>query len=96
MRYLYASLIRLHPPAFRQQFAQEMLWIFEEAEDAWGSGFPLPRRDSLAVAALAHSLRSLEMGGSRVGRGRPSGDCVRKFLAVGPAVPSLTVYLVLK
>jgi len=38
MRYLYASLIRLHPPAFRQQFAQEMLWIFEEAEDAWGAG----------------------------------------------------------
>jgi hypothetical protein len=30
-RTLYASLLRLHPPAFRRQFATEMLWIFDEA-----------------------------------------------------------------
>ena len=30
-RSLYRFLVRLHPPAFRQQFADEMLWIFDEA-----------------------------------------------------------------
>ena len=30
-RVLYATLLRLHPPAFRRQFASELLWIFDEA-----------------------------------------------------------------
>jgi len=30
-RALYASLLRLHPPAFRRHFAAEMLWVFDEA-----------------------------------------------------------------
>jgi hypothetical protein len=30
-RALYRWLLWLHPPAFRQEFAGEMLWIFEEA-----------------------------------------------------------------
>jgi len=30
-RALYASLLRVHPPAFRRHFAAEMLWIFDEA-----------------------------------------------------------------
>jgi hypothetical protein len=30
-RALYRCLLRLHPPAFRQEFASDMLWIFEEA-----------------------------------------------------------------
>ena len=30
-RALYGCLLRLHPPAFRQEFASEMMWIFEEA-----------------------------------------------------------------
>jgi hypothetical protein len=30
-RALYASLLRLHPPAFRRRFANEMLSIFDEA-----------------------------------------------------------------
>jgi hypothetical protein len=38
MRVLYALLIRLHPRAFRERFAQEMLLVFEEAENAWGLG----------------------------------------------------------
>jgi hypothetical protein len=29
-RALYAFLLRLHPRAFRRQFAAEMLWIFDE------------------------------------------------------------------
>jgi hypothetical protein len=38
MRFLYALLISLHPPSFRERFAQEMLWIFEEAASSWGAG----------------------------------------------------------
>ena len=30
-RALYRWLLWLHPPAFRREFAGEMLWIFEEA-----------------------------------------------------------------
>jgi hypothetical protein len=36
IRRFYRCLVRLHPPAFRQQFAAEMLWIFEEAASAGG------------------------------------------------------------
>jgi hypothetical protein len=39
MRFLYTFLISLHPPSFRERFAEEMLWIFEEAENSWGAGF---------------------------------------------------------
>jgi hypothetical protein len=31
IRILYLSLLRLHPPSFRERFAEEMLWIFDEA-----------------------------------------------------------------
>jgi hypothetical protein len=30
-RSLYRCLLWLHPPDFRQRFAEEMLWIFDEA-----------------------------------------------------------------
>jgi hypothetical protein len=38
MRFVYLLLISLHPPWFRRRFAQEMLWIFEEAANSWGAG----------------------------------------------------------
>lgn len=37
MRSLYRYLLLLHPPAFRRQFAGEMLWIFDEASASEGS-----------------------------------------------------------
>jgi hypothetical protein len=37
IRALYACLLRLHPPAFRRQFASEMLWIFDEARASEGA-----------------------------------------------------------
>lgn len=37
MRSLYRSLLWLHPPAFRREFAGEMLWIFDEAAAVEGS-----------------------------------------------------------
>jgi len=36
-RTLYQYLVRLHPPTFRRQFAEEMLWVFEEAEASAGA-----------------------------------------------------------
>jgi hypothetical protein len=36
-RVLYASLLRLHPTAFRRQFGSEMLWIFDEARVSEGA-----------------------------------------------------------
>src|ERR1700744_3970577 len=32
-RSLYRCLVQLQPPAFRQRFAPEMLWIFDEVAD---------------------------------------------------------------
>jgi hypothetical protein len=37
IRTLYGWLIRLHPPAFRRRFGQELLWIFDESSDASGA-----------------------------------------------------------
>ena len=37
MRLVYRCLLWLHPAAFRRQFAEEMLWIFDEAADSWGA-----------------------------------------------------------
>jgi hypothetical protein len=37
-RAFYQWLLQLHPKTFRQQFAAEMLWIFDEAVTIQGSG----------------------------------------------------------
>lgn len=37
IRTLYRWLIGLHPPAFRSQFATELLWIFDESRDESGA-----------------------------------------------------------
>lgn len=34
IRSLYRFLLRLHPPAFRRRFSEEMLWIFDETQSA--------------------------------------------------------------
>jgi len=50
MRFLYALLIGLHPPSFRKRFAQEMLWIFDEAANSLGGSL-------LIVDAILSLLR---------------------------------------
>ncbi len=36
-RRLYRVLVRMHPPAFRREFAAEMLWIYDQAAAERGS-----------------------------------------------------------
>lgn len=38
VRGLYRCLVRLHPPAFRLRFREEMLWIFDQSAGTWGRG----------------------------------------------------------
>ena len=35
-RFLYCCLLRLHPPSFKTEFANEMLWIFDEVAERQG------------------------------------------------------------
>jgi hypothetical protein len=56
MRFLYALLISLHPPSFRKRFAQEMLWIFEEAANSWGAASLL--RDAILSLLRQWLIRS--------------------------------------
>jgi hypothetical protein len=35
-RWLYRSVLRVHPLSFRLQFAREMLWIFDEEQEKEG------------------------------------------------------------
>ena len=36
IRFLYVCLLRLHPRHFRQRFADEVLWIFDQATESRG------------------------------------------------------------
>lgn len=47
-RSLYRLLLNLHPPAFRERFAAEMLWIFDEAAATQG----VPRLFADALVSL--------------------------------------------
>lgn len=38
MRFLYRCLLRLHPASFRDQFAGEMLWIFDQTANCGFAG----------------------------------------------------------
>jgi Beta-lactamase class C and other penicillin binding proteins len=57
VRDLYRCLVRLHPAAFRREFASEMLWIFDETS-ARGSTVSL-FADALASLARQWLLRPL-------------------------------------
>ncbi len=47
-RATYRVLLALHPPAFRRQFAGEMLWVFDQADqDGQASGFCIDMSRSL-------------------------------------------------
>jgi hypothetical protein len=56
IRFLYALLISLHPPSFRKRFAQEMLWIFDEAANSWGAASLL--RDAILSLLRQWLIRS--------------------------------------
>jgi hypothetical protein len=56
MRKIYKLLLRIHPPAFRRRFAEEMLWIFDET--APSSGTPGMLADVFLSLARQWVLRS--------------------------------------
>ena len=56
IRLLYRLLLCLHPPAFRREFAGEMLWIFDETAGA--AGRALLFSDALLSLARQWMLRS--------------------------------------
>jgi hypothetical protein len=55
-RALYRAVLRLHPPAFREQFGDEMLWIFDETS---GSG-ALPLLTDACLSLLRQWLIGYE------------------------------------
>jgi hypothetical protein len=53
-RATYRTLLALHPPAFRRQFAGEMVWVFDQAaQDRETSGFCF----DVALSLARHWLR---------------------------------------
>lgn len=85
LRALYIVLLRLHPPNFREQFAGEMLWIFDQTAS------------SRSRALFADALRSLvtqwmfrgdfDEQPSFAGMGGPSPDRVPAFYTSGSDIP---------
>jgi hypothetical protein len=83
MRTFYRCLLWLHPPSFRRQFGDEMLWIFDQAANTQGAlaicsdGLASLARQWLlrsgcwkVVAAILLALVQVSLGGvalSRVG-----------------------------
>jgi hypothetical protein len=72
LRGLYAGLLRLHPKPFRQQFADEMLWIFDQqaAEERGAGRLFLDALASLARQWLLrpeYRQRPLVVASSRAG-----------------------------
>ena len=57
-RTLYRWLIGLHPPAFRLRFEQELLWIFDESSNAFGT---VPLLYDAAISLLRQWLIRSEM-----------------------------------
>jgi hypothetical protein len=58
-RSLYCWLLRLHPQSFRQEFADEMLWIFDQAE---GRGVGRLLADGLLSLVRQRMLRPAAVG----------------------------------
>jgi uncharacterized integral membrane protein len=79
IRTLYRFLLWLHPPAFRDLFAQEMLWIFDEG--AASDGVARLLADGVASLMRQWSLRS---GAWRVAAAVAGG--VLQFIAAAAAV----------
>jgi len=99
-RRLYHALVGLHPPAFRREFAPEMLWIYDEAQEERGAALLADALLSLArqwllrtgcwkaAAAVAVALCQVSLTvGVMTGIGRlrpPSG-----FAAENPELAAL-------
>ena len=62
VRSLYLCLVSLHPAGFRQRFAEEMLWIFDQSAETEGLALLIADAAVSLVPAVAHPLTNVEMG----------------------------------
>jgi hypothetical protein len=90
MRASYRCLIWLHPPAFRRQFAEEMIWIFDEAAGTCGAA-------SLLADASVSLLRQWLLR-SELWRGvaAVAGGMVSLVVAFGSFIPWDSVWRALR
>lgn len=86
LRVLYACLLRLHPPYFRRRYAEEMLWIFDQASGTRAvarlmadAALSLARQWTLRPEFLERPIPS-EAGG-------PALDAVPAFHTFGNSAP---------
>jgi hypothetical protein len=100
LRVLYKLLVQIHPPAFRRQFAAEMLWIFDEASQSGGAlplcwdGFVSLARQwlfrsgswKLAVAIIGACLQIAVGAFICATLGRPGGYSVSTNLAMSTLI----------
>ena len=82
VRSVYASILRLHPRPFRQRFAEEMLWIFDQTMGPRARGALLA--DALLSLARQWTLRSEFRQPSNEGAlAAPTPDGVPVFYTCG-------------
>lgn len=81
LRSLYRCLVWLHPPAFRLQFEEEILWIFDEAVGTWGA--------AILIADASISLARQWLTGSVlwIGAGAVIGGIVPLVIGFGSFIP---------
>src|SRR5579863_10254627 len=82
LRAIYIVLLRLHPRRFRQEFADEMLWIFDQAASQRAATALLA--DALGSLATQWMFRSEFDGPAMAG---PAVDRVPVFYTAGSDMP---------
>ena len=71
-RRIYQLLLRLHPPAFRERFADEMLWLFDET--LGDAGLLRLYRDAASSLVKQHTANDhVPRSASQLFQGVPEG-----------------------
>jgi hypothetical protein len=90
MRGMYRCLVWLHPAAFRQLYAEEMLWIFDEATDTWG---PVSLLADAGISLIRQWLMRSELW---IGAAAFIGGILPLVIAFGSFIPWESVWRALR
>src|SRR5437879_829331 len=91
LRLLYRWLLCLHPPAFRRRYAEEMMWIFDEAA---AQGVASLFADALVSLTRQWVMRSASSKPvTRVTALRQFSDFVPIFLVFDVALPKVSALI---